>query len=134
MARILLIDDEQVVRNTVAELLAIAGHAVVAATDGGVGLGLLNAGGFDLVLTDIYMPHVEGMETIQAIRRIDKTIPIIAMSGGPRDPMLSGVLAGFDQLAIAEIIGADATLRKPVTRAKLLPLIERCLGVGKSPA
>ena len=84
MARILVIDDDDILNDIIVQLLSEAGYEVEGARDGGCGLRLLETNLFDLIVTDIVMPEKEGLETIIAIRSTNKTIPIIAISGGGR--------------------------------------------------
>ena len=118
MARILVIDDEQMLRRTLRALLERAGHAVVEAEDGVEGMAQFKAQRPDLVLTDIIMPNREGVETIGEMRRQAPELPIIAMSGG-------GSRGGDLFLTLAERLGA--TLAKPIRQAELLAAVDRCL-------
>ena len=120
MARILVIDDEQMLRRTLRALLERAGHEVVDAEDGNQGLALFNTQRPDLVLTDIIMPNREGVETIGEMRRQAPDLPIIAMSGGGRR-------GGDLFLTLAERLGASATLTKPIRQAVLLAAVDACL-------
>ena len=81
MARILVIDDEPDVRALVEQTLKPAGHEVVPAADGREGVDSYCAKPADLVITDIYMPNQEGLETIVELRRRFPGVAIIAMSG-----------------------------------------------------
>ena len=82
MARILVIEDEELSRYTVRQILDRAGHEVEEAENGAEGLDRLGAGTFDLVITDIFMPVMEGIETIREIKRLYPDQKILAMSGG----------------------------------------------------
>ncbi len=81
MARVLAIDDDGAVCATVCAILERAGHQVVTAQDGRRGLKLLEAEQFDLLLIDIFMPEMDGLETIRVLRRSKPKLPIIVMSG-----------------------------------------------------
>ncbi len=120
MSAILVIDDDASVREVVSEMLRLEGHDVAIAENGREGIPMLARGQFDLVITDLIMPEKEGIETISEIRRTDKTIPIIAISGGGR-------LGPGDYLETARYIGADATLAKPFARQELLSTIHGLL-------
>ena len=89
------------------------GHEVVEADNGVVGLTLFGEGGFDLVFCDIIMPKKEGIQTIIDIRKIDRDVPIVAMSGGGRT-------RNTDFLEAATTLGANQTMPKPFDRAQLL--------------
>lgn len=120
MSAILVIDDDASVREVVSEMLRLEGHEVTIAENGRDAIPLLSAHEFDLVITDLIMPEKEGIETISEIRRTDRRIPIVAISGGGR-------LGPGDYLETARYIGADATLAKPFARQELLATIEALL-------
>jgi|JI102314A2RNA_FD_contig_31_5390632_length_534_multi_3_in_0_out_0_1 CheY-like chemotaxis protein len=127
VAHILVIDDDELVAKTIVALLESASHTVEVATDGRNALKLYRPGAYDLVVTDIFMPEVEGLETIREIRRIDRKVPIIAMSGGPRATIMSGAMSTMDHLEVAQLLGATRSVGKPITRGKLLPVVDECL-------
>lgn len=120
MSAILVIDDDASVREVVSEMLRLEGHEVTIAENGSDAIPLLSTHDFDLVITDLIMPEKEGIETISEIRRTDRRIPIVAISGGGR-------LGPGDYLETARYIGADATLAKPFARQELLATIETLL-------
>jgi len=129
MARILVIDDDSLVRATVRAILESARHAVTSAADGDLGLNQCIREPFDLVLCDIFMPNKDGIETIRHLRRSCPTLPIIAMSGGPTIASLAGQM---DLLAVAQDLGATKTIAKPFTRQRLLTLVDECLNQPSS--
>jgi CheY-like chemotaxis protein len=114
--RILVIDDEPDVRTALAAVLAQASYQVLTAEHGGDGLDLYRRHGADLVITDMLMPEKDGLETIQAMLRLDPTAKIIAVSGG-----------GGPFLAMAGGMGARRTLMKPFTPADLLQAVDEVL-------
>jgi two-component system chemotaxis response regulator CheY len=120
MARILVIDDDSLIRETLRRMLEGAGHEVAEAEDGAAGLKAVSAQRPDLVVTDIYMPGKEGIETIRELRQIVPGLKIIAMSG-------SSWSSGHDALSSAKLLGADRTLPKPFRREQLLASIRDCL-------
>jgi len=121
MGHVLVIDDDPTVRSLVVGLLEAHGHSVVQAVDGRVGGALFAHGGFDLVVTDIVMPEQEGIETITAIRRVNRAVPILAISG-------SATIGGVgDYLRAAAALGASATLKKPFEPNDFLAVVERLL-------
>jgi CheY-like chemotaxis protein len=125
MARILVIDDEALVRVEIAAALRGAGHIVTLAEDGRDALTKFLPQCFDLVITDIVMPHMEGIETMRAMRQLDPQIRIIAMSGtGAPD-------RGF-YLKAAVALGADATLQKPICRDELHRVVGETLAVPEA--
>lgn len=120
MARILVVEDDDQVRRLIDQILQRAGHDVVSAPDGSDALRLFDREDFDLIITDLIMPEMEGMQTIRELRKKDKSIPLIAMSGGGR-------MNADDYLDTARIIGADRTFRKPFSRADLLTAVDELL-------
>src|SRR6185295_4950602 len=99
MARLLVIEDQAAVRETVCMVLKNAGHSVIEAEDGDEGLARLATEMVDLVLTDIIMPRTEGIGAIREIKRLYPAMKIIAMSG-------TGAYALY--LHSAQKLGADA--------------------------
>jgi len=120
MARILVIDDEALIRETIRIKLEQSGHEVIEAANGVEGLRALEDGRFDLVVTDIIMPEQEGIETIRKIRDRDQRVAIIAISGGGRG-------RNYQFLDIARKLGADAALPKPFTGSQLLEVVRTVL-------
>lgn len=123
MARILLIDDEQMVRETLIRLLEQGGHEVASAENGERGLQLAREGDYELVVTDINMPGVDGLATIDGLSAALGHQRIIAISGGSRDVHAS------DCLEMAQDAGAKLVLQKPFTSQQLLDAVEK-LQVG----
>lgn len=121
MARILIIDDEEIVRFSLREMLEMEGHQVDEAANGFSGIARLRDTEYDLVLSDMIMPEKAGPQTIQEIRDIRPGIKIIAMSGGDR-------LGGQDLLKQSRKLGADDVLPKPFSQNALLNMIDRLLG------
>ena len=120
MARILVIDDEEPVRNVLRQMLERAGHEVAEASDGRVGLRHVREQQIELVITDILMPEQEGIETIRALHKEFPRIKVLAISGGGRRKNL-GVLSE------AEFFGAHSVLPKPFERAELLKAVSTLL-------
>jgi CheY-like chemotaxis protein len=121
MTRVLVIDDDALVRATLRAILGGAGFEVVLASDGLDGLAEFRRQRVDLVITDIVMPDMEGIETIRQIRDLEPSVPILAISGGGRGVSL-------DYLHMAQQLGATATLSKPFEADELLVAVDRCLG------
>src|SRR3954467_7323786 len=97
------------------------GHQVVTANNGKSALALLATGHFDLVVTDIVMPDMEGLELTRSIRKTKMSIKIIAMSGGGRG-------SAGDYLTLAKTFGAAATLEKPFDIETLTNTVNDVLG------
>jgi CheY-like chemotaxis protein len=114
---ILIIDDDPAVSRTLSLILTRAGYKVSTAAGGRTGLELLTSGAFDLVLTDIIMPELDGIEAIRKIRTDHPGLRVIAMSGG-------GQIDKADFLHMAETLGADRVIEKPVRSEKLLELVD----------
>jgi YesN/AraC family two-component response regulator len=108
MARVLLIEDDDAVRSSLARILALLGHAVTEARNGKEGLELFSASGADLVITDLVMPEKEGLEVMMEIKKTHPNTRIIAISGGGRR-------APGDILKIARHLGAARVLAKPMS-------------------
>lgn len=116
MARILVIDDEPLVRKTVRLALERVGHQVDEATNGREGEQRLAAQPVDLVITDILMPDQEGIETIRNLQRTNPQLKILAMSGGGRTQ-------NQEFLEIAKKFGAAATMAKPFDVTELARVV-----------
>jgi CheY-like chemotaxis protein len=117
MAKVLVIEDDETFRELICLMLQTAGHETLEAQDGTRGVARM-AERPDLVITDLVMPEQEGIETIQQIRELDESLPIIAISGmwGTGD---------FTPLDDAKLMGASAALRKPIERTTLLEEVSR---------
>lgn len=98
------------------------------AAHGGEGLARFEVGHFDVVITDILMPDVEGLETIKRLRELNPSVAIIAMSGGAHSRHSNPqARPGIDVLKYADVFGASRTLQKPFTRSELLEAVDACL-------
>ena len=82
MSRILIIEDEESIRKMLKKLFEISGHSVLEAPDGETGCQIYRNEKPDIIITDIFMPEKEGLETIKEIKRDFPDIKIIAISGG----------------------------------------------------
>ena len=118
MARILIIDDDATLRTILGHALKEAGHEVILAADGREGIKQHRAVPADLIITDLFMPEQEGLETIRQLRKEFPEIAIIAMSGiDPTNTMLT----------IASKLGAARILQKPFGIERLLKTIDEVL-------
>jgi CheY-like chemotaxis protein len=102
-------------------MLERAGHVVEEAADGAIGMACYRRAPADLVITDILMPRMEGLETIMALRRLDGQAKIIAMTGGSED-------ARGAYLSSARAFGAVGTIAKPFSETELLAAVTEALG------
>ena len=121
MTRILVVDDNADMRGSLKALLQLLGHDVQTAEDGNRAIELQRRSGVALLITDIFMPGKEGIETIEVFRRDWPKVKIIAMSGG-------GSVAKSSYLAVASTVGADATLQKPFSLESLVDAL-RAVGM-----
>lgn len=121
MNRVIVIDDDTELRAALAERLRDAGFEVSEATDGAAGLSLHRDHPADVVVTDIFMPGQEGMETVHELRSTYPDLKIIAISGG------YARRGQYDFVPAARAIGADRCLRKPFETADLVGTIRELL-------
>jgi CheY-like chemotaxis protein len=128
MAHILLIDDDELLRDTVLQMLELDDHRVVEAADGESGLKAFakrqGRDGFDLVITDMLMPGIDGARVIVELRREHPQLPIVAISGGRR------VLSPQFNLETATLAGATVQLAKPFGRQELQTAIRSALSAS----
>lgn len=120
MARVLVLEDDGALGIIIRSALEGAGHEVMVAADGRVGLRVFGASKFDLVITDMLMPDMDGVEIVRTLRAYRASVKIIAISGG-------GALDHGDLLTTALRLGADATLPKPFAPRALLDLVSTVL-------
>ena len=120
MAKILVIEDEMVIRHMVVKFLEKAGHTVLKAVDGDEGLSIAQAETPELIITDILMPKVDGISVIRTLNDSENTPKIIAISGG-----------GFNRkeyyLKIAQALGTEFILEKPFKPAELTEAVDEIL-------
>jgi CheY-like chemotaxis protein len=121
MARILIVDDEEMDRLLLAEVLQGAGHEALFAPDGQQALSIWRNASIDLVVTDIVMPDLDGLELLETLIAEDPDAPVIAISGISAKNLNKAVGAG-----------AYAILTKPVDPEELLDEISRALA-GEPP-
>ena len=114
---ILVIEDDQDVLSMMIKHLKYLGYHVISAKDGMEGLKQLEAGGYDLVITDIVMPYVSGVGVVTALKAKNAAIPVIAITGYGKEPE-----------AVALEKKADVVLSKPVRMGVLKGHITRLLG------
>jgi len=120
MARILLIDDDVDFRSMLRRTLQRAGYEVAEAGNGQEGLKQLNESSIDLVLTDIIMPDMEGVETVMHLKRTRPELEVIVMSGGGRQ-------TPDNYLKLASKVGAFRAFIKPFATADFLEAVEAAL-------
>ena len=113
---ILIIDDDEQTRLLLRRVLEEAGYLVSEAPNGQEGLRLFRQTSIALVITDLFMPDMDGLEVTMALHRESPTVKIIAITGG------SGKR---DFLDIAKRLGAHRTMKKPISIADLLQAVEQ---------
>ncbi len=116
MARILIVDDDEMDRVMERSMLDGLGHTLLFAADGDMALSVYQKEEVDLVITDLAMPELNGLRLIQEIMEFDPDARIIAVSG-----------VSANQLDLAENMGAVYTLFKPVQHGELLAAVEKAL-------
>lgn len=120
MSRILIIDDEVIIRNLLRRILQGAGHEVFEAENGAVGIQVFRQHPVDLVITDLIMKVQGGLKTIAELRQLDPAVKIIAISGG-------SVLA-TETLDDALKAGVQQAIRKPFTIQQILSAVAQVTG------
>ena len=122
---VLVVDDDVAFLQAVCRGLCAAGYAVASVTDGAKALRAIAAEPPDILITDIVMPDVEGIELIATVRRAHPKMRIVAMSGLP-------LIHTLDVLDLAERLGADATLTKPFSIEELRTTLARLAAPRRS--
>lgn len=122
MARILIADDTELSRDSIGAVLECFGHEVVEVRNGIECLEALRSSPCDLLITDIDMPQVNGIEVIFSLKNLLPKLPVIAISGFDR-------LYGREPLSLAKSAGADEVLHKPFRAQDLMHSVDRALGV-----
>ena len=112
-SHILVIEDDDSLRSVIASTLTRLGYLVRTAQSGAHGLALFAIEPAALVITDVFMPEVDGLETIQELRKAPCPPKIIAISGG-------GVVRDLDILRAAKLLGADLVMSKPFSISALI--------------
>ena len=130
MASILIIDDEEDVRLVLKEVLERAGYEVSVAENGLEGLQLLERDEFDLMITDVIMPGIDGVTTMQRARGMYPNMPVIVITGGGNVAPMEyepGAIKTSAFLASATKAGANRTLTKPFGRKDILEAVQELL-------
>ncbi|HOX25839.1 MAG TPA: response regulator [Candidatus Krumholzibacteria bacterium] len=121
MASILVIEDDQEVREYLVAVLSRAGHTVAAACNGRDGVSMFRERPTQVVITDIIMPEKDGIETLLDLRRDHPRLKVIAISGGGRS-------TPENYLHSARLLGADRAIRKPFKNEEILAAVAELAG------
>ena len=116
MARILVVEDDSIHRKIIREVLKNHGHDITDAEDGNQGICLQEKHGFELIITDVLMPGMDGIETVRELIRLYPGLKILA---------ISAYEGGY--LEAAKKFGAMETLKKPFEPGELVRCVNRCL-------
>jgi CheY-like chemotaxis protein len=133
MQNVLVVDDELDVRDAIERVLERSGYLVRKAGDAADALEELRRSSADVVITDIIMPKIDGVEAIRSIRKEFPSVRIIAISGGGNFGITAyrpTAITTSAYLAAAERAGAHVVLTKPFESKDLLQAVEQVLGVG----
>ncbi|MCK4670992.1 MAG: response regulator [Candidatus Aegiribacteria sp.] len=120
MASILIVDDDSMVRKMLVKVFQNENYLTLEASDGNSALRIFRDETIDVVITDIVMPDMEGIETIRELRKINPDVKIIAFSGG-------GSLSPDGYLKIAASMGAKYTFQKPFDIKELKKAVKKLL-------
>jgi CheY-like chemotaxis protein len=133
MQEILIVDDERDVRDALKRVLDLAGYSVRTAANAMDAMAELERSPADVVVTDIIMPKINGVQAIELICKAFPTVRIIAISGGGNFGITSYkpmAITTTAYLASAQAAGAHLVLTKPFEAVELIQAIEEVLGVG----
>jgi CheY-like chemotaxis protein len=122
-----VIDDDEHIRETVRRVLASRGHTVEDADDGRAGIAYIAQHAPDLVITDVFMPGQDGIETLLELRKAFPKLKVIVMSGGDSTGLIN-------LLHDAELLGANYTIPKPFTPKELMTAVNHVLGDQPEPS
>ncbi len=125
MTKILLVDDDDLSRGAVHKMLERSGYGVHSTGSGEGALAYYRREPTDLVITDLIMPDIDGLEIIQELRRINPPVRILAISGGGR-------VDAEEYLSVARKFGAVEVLSKPFTGKELKQAVDTALGAPRA--
>ena len=121
MKRILVVDDEKTIRHLLGDLLSNDYQVTLAAT-GMEARQCLDTDSFDLLITDLVMPELNGVDLVMGLQKTQPALKIIAMSGG------GGINGRFDYLPVAQLVGASKILRKPFALVDVSEAVKELIG------
>jgi len=120
MACVLIIDDDQGIRELFADAMEEAGHTVYQAKNGLEGVKIAQEISPDVIVVDVFMPEMDGVEVILKLRKTEPDLRIIAVSGG-------GLSHNFQFLDLTNNLGANLVLHKPILPDELVEHVATCL-------
>jgi CheY-like chemotaxis protein len=123
MAKVMVVDDDVAIRHALNRVLAAEGHEVLEESDGKSALRHFTGDPVDLVVSDVYMPDMDGIQFLMRVREAFPEAKIIMMSGG-------GNLPATSVLEAAKALGADRVVPKPFSSSEIREAIRDVLGVG----
>lgn len=123
MPRVLVVDDDPLVCKTIEVCLTRKGFEVTVADGGEAGMRALEAADFDMMLIDVFMPHMRGFESIRMFHERRPDVPVVAMSGYA----FANAERAPDFLRMTIELGAACCLRKPFTQDALLTVVNQCI-------
>lgn len=123
MATVLVVDDDQDIRSSLRTILELAHHRVLEAQHGLEALKMVESDEPDLMLLDIIMPEMDGLETLKELRRTHHRFPIVAMPA-------HGTTSRAWYADVARMFGADEVLEKPFTESDVMKVLDRTVAHG----
>ncbi len=123
MPRVLVVDDDPLVCKTIEVCLTRKGFEVTIADGGESGMRALEAADFDVMLVDVFMPHMRGFESIRMFHERRPEVPVVAMSGYA----FANAERAPDFLRMTIELGAACCLRMPFTQDALLTVVNQCI-------
>ena len=119
-AHILVVDDDDMIQTMLKRCLELAGYRVSQASNGRQAVARLEDDRPDIIILDLFMPEMDGFETLRKVNTCPSRARVLAISGG-------GSSAHCDFLGMASHFGADGVLKKPFTAAELVAAIDMLL-------
>lgn len=133
MARILVVDDQPANIKLVQLILREAGHTVHAANNGAGALAQLETEPCDLLITDMQMPIMDGIELMTRCRELHPNLPMVAVSGGDWASHTGRLGESDFRLADVEFMATVETVHKPFTEESLCAAVDRALAKATPP-
>jgi two-component system, chemotaxis family, chemotaxis protein CheY len=118
--KVFVVEDDPITREIITVSLQVSGHTVQSFENGRKAIEVLAYESADLMITDILMPEMDGVEILREIQRLQPQLPVLAISGG-------GSLGPTNYLGIAQVFGAAAVLAKPFSPDELIELVAKLL-------